>query len=62
MRNRDIREAIQAAGIKHWQVAEALGWPEGKFCRMLRREVPPALKEEILRAVQRAHAEYGVSA
>lgn len=54
MCNAVIRERIKSAGVFHWQVAEALGVSESKFCRMLRREMPEDQQREVLKAVEKA--------
>lgn len=35
--NEEIRERIKAAGLKHWEVALAVGVCESTFCAWLRR-------------------------
>lgn len=40
MKNKRIREAAKKAGVKLWQIAEALGMTDGNFSRKLRRELP----------------------
>ena len=50
MKNFDIRLEIQAAGLRHWQVAEALGMQDSNFSRRLRHELSAAEKEK-LRAI-----------
>ncbi|MCF6409011.1 hypothetical protein [Pseudalkalibacillus salsuginis] len=47
MKNEDLREAISKAGLKHWQVAEAVGIHEGNFSRLLRKELSIEKKKEI---------------
>ena len=58
-RNQDIRRAAQAAGVKLWQIADALGVNDGNFSRKLRHELPPdetakilALIDEIAKGVK----------
>lgn len=50
--NQDIRDAINEAGVRHWQVAEKMLMSEGVFCRMLRRELDDRMKKIILEAVE----------
>lgn len=57
MHNQEIRQAIEAAGIKYWQVAEKLGICDGNFSRKLRRELPQAEKDRILQAIVDAKTE-----
>ncbi|MBP3396066.1 MAG: hypothetical protein J6L87_02720 [Clostridia bacterium] len=50
--NEDIRRAIGAAGLRQYQVAEALGMLDGNFSRKLRSELPREEKEKIFRAIE----------
>lgn len=50
MRNSDIRQEIKSAGLRLWQIAEALGMQDSTFSRRLRHELPAAEKEK-LRAI-----------
>lgn len=54
MKNRDIRNNIQNAGVKHWQVADQLGIHEGMFSRLLRKELSEDRKEEVKEAIKKA--------
>lgn len=51
MQNVEIRSAYMSAGIKQWQLAEALGISETHFSRKLRKELPKVEKEKILAAI-----------
>lgn len=51
MTNFEVRQAISAAMVKHWQVADKLGICPEHFSRMLRYEVSEEKKNEILAAV-----------
>lgn len=53
MKNVEIRSAYMQAGIKQWQLAEALGLSETHFSRKLRKELPQEEKEKILDTIQR---------
>lgn len=53
MKNVEIRSAYMLAGIKQWQVAEALGVSETHFSRKLRNDLPQAEKEKILAVIDR---------
>ncbi len=53
MKNVEIRSAYMQAGIKQWQLAEALGISETHFSRKLRKELPQEEKEKILDTIQR---------
>ena len=48
MKNKDVREAAKAAGVKLWQIADKLGITDGNFSRKLRKELPEAEKQKIL--------------
>ena len=52
MNNQDIRNAIGGNGLKHWQVAEALGVSESLLSRKLRSELPDDEKNKILEIVK----------
>lgn len=45
--NADIRQAAQSAGVKLWQIAEALNKHDFNFSRMLRRELSAEEKTNI---------------
>jgi len=47
MSNQDIRRAAAGAGIKLWQIAEALGIADCSLSRKLRRELPVEEKQRI---------------
>lgn len=51
-KNPDVRKAIEAAGLRYWQVAQALEVHEGNFCRLLRRELDDAIKAKILLIIE----------
>ena len=57
MKNKEIRTAIEAAGVKYWQVAEKLGIYDGNFSRKLRKELSEAEKDRVLQAIADAAAE-----
>lgn len=52
MLNQDIRRAAAGAGIKLWQVADALGIADCSLSRKLRRELPAAEKEKIMAIIE----------
>lgn len=52
MKNQKIREAAKKAGVKLWEVAEALGITDGNFSRKLRRELPGEEQAQIIRIIQ----------
>lgn len=47
MRNSDIRQEIKFAGLRLWQIAEALGLQDSNFSRRLRHELSEAEKAKI---------------
>ena len=52
MSNQDIRRTAAGAGVKLWQIAEALGIAECNFSRKLRHELPEDEKEKIRSIIQ----------
>ena len=50
--NEDIRRAIGAAGLKQYEVADALGMLDCNFSRKLRKELPDSEKERIFQAIK----------
>lgn len=52
MPNTDIRKEIKSAGLRHWQIARALGISENTFCRRLREELTPAGKSDVRTAIR----------
>lgn len=53
LRNMDIREEAARAGVKLWQIADALGIADCSFSRKLRKELPDSKKEEIYAIIKR---------
>lgn len=51
MENKDIRAAIADAGLRMWQVAEALNIADTTFCRKLRRELSDKDKQRVFSAI-----------
>ena len=51
MKNVEIRSAFMQAGIKQWQLAEALGISETHFSRKLRKELPEEERKKILSVI-----------
>ena len=52
MSNKEIRLEAAGAGVKLWQIAEALGIADSSLSRKLRRELPEGEKEA-MRAIIR---------
>ena len=46
--NMEIRYNAKRAGVKLWEIAEAIGISDGMFSRKLRRELPEAERRKIL--------------
>ena len=48
MKNQEIRQAAKKRGVRHWQIADALGIHETTLTHKLRYELPQDEKERIL--------------
>lgn len=57
MANVDVRQTASAAGVKLWQIAEALGIADCNFSRKLRRELPAEEKKKIFGIIERLSRE-----
>lgn len=57
MSNQDIRRAAAGAGVKLWQIADALGIADCSLSRKLRKELPQEEKEEIFTIIQKLSQE-----
>ena len=57
MKNVEIRSAYMLAGIKQWQLAEAMGISETHLSRKLRKELPQEEKQTILEIIERISKE-----
>lgn len=53
MSNFDVRFAASKAGVKLWQIADALGMADSNFSRKLRKELPDNEKAKILEIIRR---------
>ena len=53
MNNIDIRRKAASRGVKMWEIADALGKRDSCFSRMLRKELPPKMKEQIFEIIER---------
>lgn len=51
MANEAIREKVKVTGVKYWEVAEQIGVSDVTLCRQMRRELPEARQQLILRAI-----------
>ena len=52
MSNQDVRRAAAGAGVKLWQIAEALGIADCSLSRKLRRELPDEEKKKIFSIIR----------
>lgn len=50
--NEDIRRAIAASGLKHWEVAEKLNLSDSGFCKKLRKELTEEEKVRITEIIK----------
>lgn len=57
MKNSDIREMIEAAGLKHWQVAETIGIGNATLCVWLRTDLTEERRTKIMDAIERIKQE-----
>lgn len=57
MKNQDIRRMAAGAGVKLWQIADALGIADCSLSRKLRKELPQEEKEKIFSIIQRLSRE-----
>lgn len=53
MYNQDIRRAAAKAGIKLWQIADAIGITDSTFSRKLRKELAQEEKEVIFNIISK---------
>lgn len=59
MNNREIRQAAISAGVKLWEVAEALGVADTTLSRRMRRELPDEEKGKILEIIKEIRTKKG---
>lgn len=57
MRNQDIRSTAAGAGVKLWEIADALGIADSSFSRKLRKELPQEEKEKIFSIIKKLSQE-----
>ncbi len=53
MCNQDVRAAIKEAGMKQWEIADALQIAESTFCRWMRKPLPEDKKAAIMTAINK---------
>ena len=56
MRNQDVRLAAESAGVRLWEIAEALGIADCNLSHRLRRELPQTEKEKIFGIIEQLSA------
>ena len=56
MANLKLRRAAAGAGVKLWQVAEALGVADATLSRWLRRDLPEEKAERIMATIRELSA------
>lgn len=52
MKNKNIRNAIEKAGLRYWQVAEAIGISPTTLCIWLRQELTGERLERVQAALE----------
>ena len=52
MKNLEIRSAVEDAGLRFWQLADALAIAESTLSKRLRHELPEDEKERILTVIR----------
>lgn len=57
MQNQDIRRAAAGAGVKLWQIAEAMHMADSSLSRKLRRELPPEEKAQVFAVIRELSGE-----
>lgn len=50
--NKEIRKIIEESGLKHWQIADAIGIADTTFCKWLRYDIPADKEKKILDAIE----------
>ena len=50
--NLDIRTKAKECGVYLWQIADAIGIQESRFCKLMRSELPLDEKQKILAAIE----------
>ena len=53
MKNKRVRNALFKSGLRHYEVAEAMGVADETFSRWLRHELPADKKQEILDVIEK---------
>ena len=53
MQNKDLRDAIQIANVRQWEVADAIGISEMSMVKWLRRELPVDKKMRVQEGIRK---------
>ena len=53
MANQKLKEEINNANIKYWQIADELGITDSTFSKKLRKELPSETKEKIYAIIKK---------
>ena len=59
MTNQDIRRTAAGAGVKLWQIADAVGIADCSLSRKLRKELPQEEKDRIFGIIRELSQEVG---
>ena len=59
MTNQDIRRTAAGAGVKLWQIADALGIADCSLSRKLRKDLPQEEKDRIFGIIRELSQEVG---
>ncbi len=57
MKNKDIRQTIENAGLRYWEVAETIGVHPATLCAWLRRPLSGNRLERVQKAIDKLLAE-----
>ena len=57
--NQDVKRKAAGAGVRLWQVADAMGIADCSLSRKLRKELPQSEKERIFAIIDRLSQEVG---
>lgn len=57
MNNNEIRLYAKGSGVPFWKIAEKLGVSENTFTRIMRKEVSPEKKKEIITIIDQIKKE-----
>lgn len=52
MRNQDLKDEMRIAGVRQWEVAEAIGVSEMTLVKWMRFELPEDKRQRVLQAIE----------